>query len=42
MSLTMQCCSVAKYLQLFTTSWTAASQASLSLTISEFAQTHVH
>ena len=29
-------------IQLFPTSWTAACQASLSFTITEFAQTHVH
>ena len=30
------------YDQLFATSWTAAGQASLPLTLSEFAQVHVH
>ena len=30
------------HVQLFATPWTAAHQASLFLTISEFAQTHVH
>ena len=30
------------HVQLFATLWTAAHQASLSFTIPEFAQTHVH
>ena len=30
------------HVQLFVTPWTAACQASLSITISQFAQSHVH
>ena len=36
------CWSVTQCVQLFVTPWTAACQASLSFTISEFAQAHVH
>ena len=30
------------HIQLFVTPWTAAGQASLSITISQFTQTHIH
>ena len=44
MALTQNCCfcSVAKSVSECMTPWTAAIQASLSLTISQFAQIHVH
>ena len=36
------CCSVSKSFRLFATPWTAGRQASLSCTISQSVQTHVH